>query len=247
MIDFSTSFEKMRKRVGHEKYTDSGERPDAMCIQRLNKEYSMLQREPVQYVFTAVDPANILDLHFVVHEIPDSPYDHGFYHGVLRFSPRYPMAPPSIIVFTPSGRFETGQRLCLSISDFHPESWNPMWSVATILVGFVSFMTEDANAVGSITQSTSVRRKLAARSLAWNVQHDKKFCSLFPDLVKLYNDRVASGEYDESKLDGSNSSDDNKAMILAVSGGFFFVMMAFVLLFIFTHVFHPSSVKPQSP
>jgi hypothetical protein len=28
-----------------------------------------------------------------------------------------------------SGRFETNTRLCLSMSDFHPETWNPMWSL----------------------------------------------------------------------------------------------------------------------
>ena len=31
-------------------------------------------------------------------------------------------------------------RLCLSISDFHPDTWNPAWSVSTILTGLLSFM-----------------------------------------------------------------------------------------------------------
>jgi len=31
-------------------------------------------------------------------------------------------------------------RLCLSISDFHPDTWNPAWSVSTILTGMLSFM-----------------------------------------------------------------------------------------------------------
>lgn len=26
-------------------------------------------------------------------------------------------------------------RLCLSMSDYHPESWNPVWSVSCILTG----------------------------------------------------------------------------------------------------------------
>jgi len=33
-----------------------------------------------------------------------------------------------------------GCRLCLSISDFHPDTWNPAWSVSTILTGLLSFM-----------------------------------------------------------------------------------------------------------
>ena len=39
------------------------------------------------------------------------------------FSPQYPYKPPSILMLTPSGRFAIQQKLCLSISDFHPESW----------------------------------------------------------------------------------------------------------------------------
>ena len=35
----------------------------------------------------------------------------------------YPFKPPSLLMVTPSGRFETGVRLCLSMSDFHPETW----------------------------------------------------------------------------------------------------------------------------
>ena len=31
-------------------------------------------------------------------------------------------------------------RLCLSISDYHPDTWNPAWSVSTILTGLLSFM-----------------------------------------------------------------------------------------------------------
>ncbi len=46
-----------------------------------------------------------------------TPYEGGEYHGVLRFTQEYPHKPPSILMVTPSGRFETNTRLCLSMSD----------------------------------------------------------------------------------------------------------------------------------
>lgn len=64
----------------------------------------------------------------------------GFYHGKLIFPKDYPFRPPRIIMITPNGRFQTNTRLCLSISDFHPDTWNPAWSAATILTGLLSFM-----------------------------------------------------------------------------------------------------------
>ena len=54
------------------------------------------------------------------------------YHGKVVFPNDYPFKPPSIFMLTPNGRFETGRRLCLSMSDFHPESWVPAWSVAAL-------------------------------------------------------------------------------------------------------------------
>ena len=65
----------------------------------------------------------MFEWHYVLEGAPETVYEGGFYWGVLSFKANYPMSPPSVVMFTPSGRFETGKRLCLSISDYHPESW----------------------------------------------------------------------------------------------------------------------------
>ena len=36
------------------------------------------------------------------------------------------------------------------MSDFHPESWNPLWSVSTILTGLLSFMVETQHTTGAV-------------------------------------------------------------------------------------------------
>jgi hypothetical protein len=41
-------------------------------------------------------------------------------------------------------------RLCLSMSDYHPETWNPMWSVSSILSGLVSFMYDTTPTTGRV-------------------------------------------------------------------------------------------------
>ena len=79
------------------------------------------------------------------------------------------MAPPAFKVFTPSGRFEPGVRLCMSMSDYHPESWNPSWSVETLLVGLQSFMYEESEAIGSLRRvGAAERQRLAGQSQAFN-------------------------------------------------------------------------------
>lgn len=84
------------------------------------------------------------------------------------FPPDYPFKPPAIRMHTPSGRFQPSSRLCLTISDFHPRSFNPAWSVSTILQGLLSFMTSNEITTGSITANTEERKALAARSRWWN-------------------------------------------------------------------------------
>lgn len=87
-------------------------------------------------------------------------------------------------MFTPSGRFQTGVRLCLSISDYHPKSWNPAWSVSTILTGLLSFMCADENTTGSITRTDEVRRNYAKQSKSFNITNNTQFVQQYPDLVE---------------------------------------------------------------
>lgn len=68
------------------------------------------------------------------------------------------------------------------MSDFHPETWVPAWSVASILNGVLSFMLESTPTVGSVEASTAERRRLALASHAFN-RKTPIFCELFPQLV----------------------------------------------------------------
>jgi ubiquitin-conjugating enzyme E2 J2 len=112
----------------------------AMATKRLRKEYLALQKKPVDNIIAVPLETNILEWHYVITGPNDSPYAGGHYHGKLKFPPEYPMKPPSVFMLTENGRFKTNTRLCLSMSDFHPETWNPMWSVSSILTGLLSFM-----------------------------------------------------------------------------------------------------------
>lgn len=93
---------------------------------------------------------------------------------------------------TPSGRFQTDTRICLSMSDFHPETWNPMWSVATVLTGLLSFMTGTDMTTGAVETSEEEKKRLARSSMAWNMRHPT-FAKYFPG-AQEYARRRALGE-----------------------------------------------------
>lgn len=159
-----------------------------MCRRRLHRELNSLMRNPVESITTRPDEKNILEVHYVLEGSVGTPYEGGHYHGLLRFPPEYPLKPPSVLMYTPSGRFMTGRRLCLSMSDYHPESWNPMWSISTILTGLFSFMNDTSPTLGSLETSDSTKREFARDSLEFNCRN-ATFKTLFPDLVELQDER----------------------------------------------------------
>lgn len=161
-----------------------------MCTRRLTRELQVLKKSPITSPTIRAVPneSNLLEWHYVIEGSAGTPYAGGHYHGKLIFPKEYPLKPPSVLMLTPSGRFKPNRRLCLSMSDFHPETWNPMWSVSTILTGLYSFMIETAPTLGSIESTDSMKRRLAKQSLGFNVK-DNNFMKLFPDLVEIQSER----------------------------------------------------------
>lgn len=135
---------------------------------RLTREYKTIAQNPPPYIEAHPSDSNILEWHYIITGPEDTPYHGGQYWGTLIFPPNYPFAPPAIRMHTPSGRFQPSTRLCLSISDFHPKSFNPAWEVSTILIGLLSFMTSEEMTTGSISGTERERKYLARRSKWWN-------------------------------------------------------------------------------
>lgn len=99
-----------------------------------------------------------LSLHFTMRGPEDSPYEAGRYHGVVSLTANYPFDPPSVTFLTPNGRFAPGQALCLSSTAYHPELWQPSWTLRTHLVAIQAFMQEESAGIGSIKASASEPR-----------------------------------------------------------------------------------------
>lgn len=153
-----------------------------------------MEKNPLPYINTTPLEGNILEWHFVIEGPADSLYRGGLYHGALSFPSDYPLKPPGIRMFTPNGRFSINQRLCLSMSDFHPETWNPHWGPSQILMGLFSFMLEPlSSSYGSISTSDLVKRKFAQESLDYNCRN-QQFLELFPQYAQLYEDLRKSRE-----------------------------------------------------
>lgn len=160
-----------------------------------------MQKEPPPFIWAVPDEKNILTWNFLIRGPPDSPFAGGEYHGFLLFPSEYPFKPPGIKMLTPSGRFQPDKKICFSMSDFHPGTWNPAWSVATILTGLLSFMLSDEMTTGSVNSSDAHKRAFALRSHSWNLTQPR-FKDAFSDYCTPHlKDLPNMGQKDQGKTD----------------------------------------------
>lgn len=168
------------------------------CVKRLQKELRALSKEPVPHIVARPSPNNILEWYYVLEGSEGTPFAGGYYYGRITFPSEYPFKPPSIRMTTPNGRFLTDTKICLSMSDFHPESWNPMWSVSSILTGLLSFMMDKSPTTGSVSTTVEEKQCLAKNSLAYNCKIPT-FRKLFPEYVEKFNQLLA----EQARLEAS--------------------------------------------
>ncbi|MES1902999.1 MAG: Ubiquitin-conjugating enzyme E2 J1 [Paramarteilia canceri] len=107
---------------------------------------------------------NLKDWHFTFEGPTETPFEKGIYHGRILFKDSYPMEAPDFWFFTPSGKYETNIKICLSNSGYHPEHWNPSWNARTCLIGLKSmFGCDVSGSIGSMKCSDSIQLDLAQK------------------------------------------------------------------------------------
>lgn len=159
-----------------------------MAQNRLQKEFRQLVKNPLPNVSAHPDSEDTLLWHFVLFGDGDV-YEGGQYYGQIIFPPEYPNSAPDMKMLTPSGRFMVDKRLCMTMTSYHQERWNPLWSVSSLLLGLQSFFYEESpNSIGGLRSSDEARKQFAQESVSFNSNNPKiakVFQSFFPDMVRV--------------------------------------------------------------
>ncbi|KAL3812278.1 hypothetical protein ACJIZ3_013546 [Penstemon smallii] len=135
------------------------------AVKRILQEVKEMQSNPSDDFMSLPLEENLFEWQFAIRGPRDSEFEGGIYHGRIQLPADYPFKPPSFMLLTPNGRFETQTKICLSISNHHPEHWQPSWSVRTALVALIAFMPTSPNgALGSLDYTKEERRALAIKS-----------------------------------------------------------------------------------
>lgn len=140
---------------------------------------------------------------------PGSSFSRGLYHGRVILPRNYPGSPPRIQILTPSGRFIVGEDICLSASNYHPESWTPRWTVLGLVQALRLHMLTTANEIGGLNASEETRRRLARESREWRHPGLADHARMISDGLFFASTRnSADVEYQERKESITNFEND---------------------------------------
>jgi ubiquitin-conjugating enzyme E2 J1 len=154
-------------------------------LRRIQADIRELSLDPSDQYYAAPLENDMFEWHFTIRGAPETDFVGGLYHGRILLPPDYPFKPPHIVFLTPSGRFETNTKICLSFSAFHPELWQPAWGIRLILEALISFLPTAADgAIGALAWSAAERKRLAKKSVDYCCPLCGKVADLLPKVFQ---------------------------------------------------------------
>lgn len=159
---------------------------------RLNREAKMVKRDIEAQIkktgkitdnfICLPDPEDVYTWYYIIFGLDTKEFQGGFYMGKVKCPEDYPAKAPQINMLTENGRFSLQKDgICLSISSFHPESWNPAWKVNQIVIGLTMFWLGGEGTYGSVHEHdyprdvpfSETRMGLAIKSREQVMKHEK--------------------------------------------------------------------------
>ena len=118
-------------------------------VRRLVVDVLDLENDPLPGVFVHVNEEDIYDMHVVIVGPEGTPYEGGFHFFHLRFMPRYPYVPPTVLYLSTNGRirmnpnlYENG-KVCLSIlGTWDGPGWTSVMNLRSLILSLQSILGE---------------------------------------------------------------------------------------------------------
>lgn len=139
-----------------------------------------IAKEKPAHLFAAPLPDNLFIWHFTILGPENTDFHEGLYHGEIVLPQDYPFKPPEVMFLNESGRFEPHTKICLSITQYHPETWSAGISIRMMLEAIAAIFDDKVPGIGSVEAAPFVRRRLARESHKYKCEK----CGLIENIIK---------------------------------------------------------------
>ena len=150
--------------------------------------------------------------HFTIRGPPDTEFEGGLYHGIIKLPMSYPNRPPSIMFLTPNGRFDVNMDVCLSMTRYHKEEWQAAWTIRSMLEAIIAFfpVKEDHDAIGALDSSVESRKHFAKLSIKYKCDVCGPIANLLKPIEKMTNSDKKNNTNNENNNNIDNKNNNNK-------------------------------------
>jgi ubiquitin-protein ligase len=159
---------------------------EKITTKRLVGELKDLNKNRVNYYQVLQDETNKFLFYFLLRGEEKTDYEGGYYLGKIELPSDYPSKPGFFFMLTPNGRFVIDKKICLTNSGFHTESWNTIWSIRNMMLGFYSiFSADDTTGIAHIKESKEKRSIKAQNSINYNLANYNDIFMKFDQFVNV--------------------------------------------------------------
>ena len=184
-----------------------------ISLKRIQKEFKDMINDPSDNFYANPIKDDMFCWHFTIRGPPDTEFEGGLYHGIIKLPMSYPNRPPSIMFLTPNGRFDVNMDVCLSMTRYHKEEWQAAWTIRSMLEAIIAFfpVKEDHDAIGALDSSVESRKKFAKLSIKYKCDVCGPIAKLLKPIEKMENnDNKNNNINNENKNSNNNNVTDNK-------------------------------------
>ena len=179
-----------------------------ISLKRIQKEFQNMINDPSEDFYANPIKDDMFCWHFTIRGPPDTEFEGGLYHGIIKLPMSYPNRPPSIMFLTPNGRFDVNMDVCLSMTRYHKEEWQAAWTIRSMLEAIIAFfpVKEEHNAIGALDSSVESRKHFAKLS----VKYKCDICGPIADLLKPIKKTENNDKKNNTRKNSNSNNLENK-------------------------------------
>ena len=183
-----------------------------ISLKRIQKEFQNMINDPSDDFYANPIKDDMFCWHFTIRGPPDTEFEGGLYHGIIKLPMSYPNRPPSIMFLTPNGRFDVNMDVCLSMTRYHKEEWQAAWTIRSMLEAIIAFfpVKEDHDAIGALDSSIESRKHFAKLSIKYRCDTCGPIAKLLKPIDKMINGDKNNNEINNDNKNNNNSNLENK-------------------------------------